>query len=415
MKIDIEQYGGPCACGMDHAVNTKFVIIEPGCLKNIDAILAERGIEGKRCTLYGEKTFAATADRHPAADQEIVLKSEGLHANEIAVGEVLEKLHDDIKVIVAVGSGTIHDVARYCAYKRGLKFIACPTGASVDGFCSTVAAMTWYGYKRTLPAVAPEVVIADSEIIKAAPDMLVRSGVGDILAKFIALSDWRIANLLTGEHFCEKIYTIMKDALDTVVASLPELAAGQESAYDKVIYALVMSGVAMQMMGNSRPASGAEHHISHMIEMGAESLDVQFPALHGEKTGVGAILAAAEYKRLCASETVTEDPEGYKPLDDDTVMKIFGEKLFEGIKEENADDCLLKVAPGKLAEKWNEIRAIVAEIPEASELYAMLESIGAKNTLESIGVSSDKLPIILNYSPYVRNRLTLMRVKRIIG
>ena len=128
------------------------------------------------------------------------------------------------------------------------------------GFCSTVAAMTWYGFKKTLPAVAPEIVLADTEIIKNAPMELVRSGVGDIMAKYTALADWKMAHVLTNELFCEKIYSIMQDAADTVMQSVPGIARGEESAYADVTYALIMSGIAMQMMGNSRPASGAEHH-----------------------------------------------------------------------------------------------------------------------------------------------------------
>ena len=137
--------------------------------------------------------------------------------------------------------------------------------------------MTWYGFKKTLPAVAPEIVLADTEIIKNAPMELVRSGVGDIMAKYTALADWKMAHVLTNELLCEKIYSIMQDAADTVMQSVPGIARGEESAYADVTYALIMSGIAMQMMGNSRPASGAEHHISHMIEMEPEAFPVKFP------------------------------------------------------------------------------------------------------------------------------------------
>lgn len=110
-------------------------------------------------TLYALRRadYAATAGRHPYAEQEIILPSKGLHADEKAVARTLAELHGDTKVLIAVGSGTIHDIACYCAHERGLHFVSCPTAASVDGFCSTVAAMTWHGYKKTLPAVAPEI------------------------------------------------------------------------------------------------------------------------------------------------------------------------------------------------------------------------------------------------------------------
>lgn len=202
MIIDTREYGGVCLCGREHIMTTRSVVIESGCLLRLEEILEQSGIRGKRCAIYGENSYAATADRHPRAGQEIVLPAAGLHADERSTARVLELLDGDVEVILAVGSGTIHDIARYCARERGLRLVSCPTAASVDGFCSTVSAMTWHGYKKTVPAVAPEIVVADTEIIRNAPPELVKSGVGDILAKYTALADWKIANVLTGEYFC---------------------------------------------------------------------------------------------------------------------------------------------------------------------------------------------------------------------
>ena len=372
MFIDCSKYAGKCACGRVHTMETRAAVIEPGCLFEFEKYMAQFGVTGKRCALYGENSYAATADRHPRAEQKIVLDPTGLHANEISTAEVLAKLEGDVEVIVAVGSGTIHDIARFCAHERGIRFVSCPTGASVDGFCSTVAAMTWYGFKKTLPAVAPEIVLADTEIIKNAPMELVRSGVGDIMAKYTALADWKMAHVLTNELLCEKIYSIMQDAADTVMQSVPGIARGEESAYADVTYALIMSGIAMQMMGNSRPASGAEHHISHMIEMEPEAFPVKFPAMHGEKTGVGSLIAVREYKRLA------------------------------------------KVSREKLSASWGELRHIIDELPTEEYLYGLLEMLDAKRDLASIGVEESELPVLLKNSPLVRNRLTLMRTRRMM-
>ena len=206
ISLDARQFGGLCRCGKDHTMVTRSVLVAPGVLLALEDALHENGIEGKRCTLYGERTYAATAGRHPYAEQEIILPSKDLHADEKAVARTLAELHGDTKVLIAVGSGTIHDIARYCAHERGLRFVSCPTAASVDGFCSTVAAMTWHGYKKTLPAVAPEIVAADTDVLRAAPIELVRSGVGDILAKYTALADWRMAHVMTGEYFLSLIH-----------------------------------------------------------------------------------------------------------------------------------------------------------------------------------------------------------------
>ena len=414
MLIDCSKYAGKCACGREHTMETRAAVIEPGCLFEFEKYMAQFGVTGKRCALYGENSYAATADRHPRAEQQIVLDPTGLHANEISTAEVLAKLEGDVEVIVAVGSGTIHDIARFCAHERGIRFVSCPTGASVDGFCSTVAAMTWYGFKKTLPAVAPEIVLADTEIIKNAPMELVRSGVGDIMAKYTALADWKMAHVLTNELLCEKIYSIMQDAADTVMQSVPGIARSEESAYADVTYALIMSGIAMQMMGNSRPASGAEHHISHMIEMEPEAFPVKFPAMHGEKTGVGSLIAVREYKRLAKIEDITPYITDYAPVPEEHFRKFFGGRLADSLIKENENDCLAKVSREKLSESWGELRRIIDELPTEEHLYGLLEMLDAKRDLASIGVEESELPALLKNSPLVRNRLTLMRTRRMM-
>ncbi|MBQ1402988.1 MAG: sn-glycerol-1-phosphate dehydrogenase [Oscillospiraceae bacterium] len=409
------KYSGKCSCGRTHDLVTRAAVIEPGCLRDFEKYMKEFGITGKRCALYGENGYRATADRHPFAQQEIILNPNGLHANEISTAEVLAKLEKDVEIIIAVGSGTIHDIARFCAHERGIRFISCVTGASVDGFCSTVAAMTWYGYKKTLPAVAPEIVIADTDIIKNAPIELVRSGVGDIAAKYTALCDWKIATAVTGEYFCQRIHDLMAEATDTVMKSVPGIVAGEDEAYSNITYALLLSGIAMQMIGNSRPASGCEHHISHLIEMEPEKLNVRFPAMHGEKTGVASVYGIKEYKRLAEIEDITPYLSEYVPFPKDDLCVFLGEKLAPAILEENEKDCLSAVSKENLAKAWPTIQKLIGELPEPDYLDGLLVQLGAKHRLEEIGVTEEDKDTLLKYSPMVRNRLTLMRMKRMIS
>ena len=270
---------------------------------------------------------------------------------------------------VAVGSGTIHDIARFCAHERGIRFVSCVTGASVDGFCSTVAAMTWYGFKKTLPAVAPEIVLADIDIIKKAPPELVRSGVGDIAAKYTALCDWKIAAAVTGEYFCKRIHDLMAEATDTVMKSVPGIVAGEE---------------------------------------------VRFPAMHGEKTGVASIYGITEYKRLAEIADITPYLSDYSPFPKEELCAFLGDRLAPAILEENEKDCLSSVTPEKIARAWPEIRTLIGELPEPDELEGLLVQMHAKHRLEEVGVTEADIDVLFRYSPMVRNRLTLMRMKRMI-
>lgn len=126
-----------------------------------------------------------------------------------------------------------------------------------------------------------------------------------MIGKYTALADWRIAHAVTGEKVCQRIYDIMKKATDCVWQNAAGTQEGSAEAYEAVTYGLLMSGLAMQMIGSSRPASGSEHHISHLIEVEPDGLAVHSTALHGEKVGVGTVLASAEYHRLAEMEDIS--------------------------------------------------------------------------------------------------------------
>lgn len=414
MRIDAKIYGGFCSCGDEHRMETQLCVIEENALADFEVYVKETGMIGRRCAVYDTHTYEAKNLIRPYAEQEIVLNPDHLHANEISTAEVLNQLETDVEVLIAVGGGTIHDIVRYCAKERGISFIAVPTAASCDGFCSTVAAMTWEGYKNTMNCVAPVLVVADLSVIREAPQYLTNSGVGDIIGKYTALADWRIAHAVTGEKVCERIYSVMKDATDCVWKHARGTLTGDTAAYEAVTYGLIMSGLAMQMLKTSRPASGGEHHISHMIETEPEAFASHSDALHGEKVGVGTVLASAEYHRLAEIEDIAPYVVPYAPIDQDKLRAFWGEILYPIAKRENEKECLAEVTPEVIKEAWPEIRRIIAQIPAASEVDGLLVDLGAKHTLSDIGIDEDKRQVILDESPLIRNRLTLMRMRRMV-
>lgn len=412
MTIDSLKYSGICTCGENHLMQTVFCEISNGCLKNLDKYLSKYAISGYTVAVYDENTYFATKDRHPSVDKEIILDPNDLHANEFGVDYLLKNLPDCSQVLIAIGSGTIHDLTRYCAYVRGIEFVSCPTAASVDGFCSSVAAMTWKGYKKTLTAVAPKLVIADIDIIKNAPIRLTRSGFGDMIGKYIALCDWKISSLLTKELYCERIANLTLNATETVLNSVDGIMCGDDKAYENLTYGLLLSGIAMQMMKTSRPASGSEHHVSHFIEISPQSLDVKSTALHGEKVGVGTLIALREYKQMTSilSPTFLD----YTPYKESVIQDIFGKDLAVEILTENKDDCAAHVKGKDIENVWKNICDIIADLPDPKYLFHVYSSFNAKKSLCDIEVSEDYAPLLIKYSHLVRNRLTLMRLRKCI-
>ena len=412
MVIDSKKYGGLCRCGKEHAMATRLCVIEKGALSRFDELLVELGIKGKRCAVYDDNTYNIPGLVRPCAEQEVVLDHKGLHADEVSTAKLKELMDSDIEVLIAVGGGTVHDIVRFCAGELKLPFISVPTAASCDGFCSNVAAMTWYGYKKTMACGAPDLVVADLDVIASAPWYLTATGIGDMLGKFVALADWRISNLVTGEAVCPVIYGIMDEALHKVWENCLDMLEGSIDAYRQVTYGLLMSGLAMQMLGTSRPASGAEHHVSHFIEVEPAVLNTHSDALHGEKVAVGTVIASREYHKLAKLTELSVKP--YSAVSEERLHEIFGDRLFKAAVDENSKDCLAMVTPEKLAENWDGIKAIIAGIPTAEQLLDKLEKLSAKRSLSDIGIAEDKLPLILENSPLIRNRLTLMRMRRMI-
>ena len=213
---------------------------------------------------------------------------------------------------------------------------------------------------------------------------------------------------------CGIVYCATRKAVEEVYTSCRQIASGSPAAFERLTCGLLLSGLAMQMMGNSRPASGAEHHISHIIEMEPETLGIHSSALHGEKVGVGTALASGVYHKLAETADITPLVKEYPPITDALIRESYGDRLFDSIAQENRTDCMAAVTPQLLAKQWPAIREIIAQIPTREELEALYREIGAKTTLEDIQVDPALLPKLLAYSPLVRNRMTLMRIRRMI-
>ncbi len=412
MVIDSFKYNGLCSCTKEHKMLTEVCVIEKGSLKNLSLYLEKYNLRGFTVAVYDKNTYNATADRHPKVDLEIILDPDNLHANERAVDEVMKQLPKQTQLLLAIGSGTIHDITRYCAHQVGVPFVSCPTAASVDGFCSSVAAMTWHGCKKTLPAVSPKIVIADIDIIKNAPIRLAKSGFGDMIGKYISLIDWKIANILTGEFYCDRIVEMTLKVTEGVLDLADGIINGNEQAIEKLMGGLLLSGLAMQMMGNSRPASASEHHISHIIEMEPKSLCVHSDALHGEKVGVGTLLVLKEYERLATLNS--PNFIDYVPPTKEDIISFFGEEMSTELFEENINDWQNFITAENLKMNWNKVVAEIAKLPNYNQLKKLYEDLGIKSCLSDIDVCEQKTEILLKYAPMVRNRLTLLRIANCI-
>ena len=419
MRVDTDDFARPCGCGKNHHIEVKEILIEEGVVEKLEEAMSDGFLKEYISPLLICDTNTCKVTEEIMEDiydrcQVLVLDAEGLHADQHAIEVVENNMEEDIDLILAVGTGTIHDISRYVAFQYKIPFISVPTAASVDGFVSTVAAMTWNGLKKTVPAAPPIAVYADSNIFAAAPRRLNASGVSDLFGKYICLADWKIAHMLTDEYICDEIIELEEKALRTVRSCLDDIAQGDRESCEKLMYALILSGLAMQMVGNSRPASCAEHHLSHLWEM--EVINGPLDALHGEKVSIGTLIVLREYNRI--ARAIREGRcRVLSEREDDTELleKTFGKKhLLEGIIEENTPDPLEEVSPARLESCLSEIADIIEELLREEELVHAMDKAGCKQSVYEIGLTEEIIPQSLKLAPYVRRRLSFLRVSRML-
>lgn len=412
MQIDLNRFIVKCHCGRKHQIDVKEIYIEKNAINHLSEFVRPYkapvficDANTKKATMEKLHSFYETYDT-------IVLEGRDIHANNTYVDKLLPQIPGRADLLIAVGSGTIHDLTRYAAFSLKLSFVSIPTAASVDGFVSTVAAMTWHGMKKTIPAVAPICVLADTDIFGKAPYRLTASGISDLMGKYTALLDWKISHMVTGEYFCQKVYDLEMEALCEVAAVLDQMKGGDVQCMEKLMYALILSGLAMQMVGNSRPASGAEHHVSHLWEM--EIINDYVDALHGEKVSVGLVLCLEYYHKLVGViESGNLKIVDRRELEEELLMQTFGKKgLYQNVLDENNPNPLKDILPGRLQELLPSIAKEIRKLPSGVEVKQKLQEAGCITSVEELGLPKELKELTLQLCPYARNRLTLLRLSK---
>ena len=410
MIMDCEKYVGKCVCGREHTLETKKVVVEYNALATFEQYMEDVGLAGKRrAVVYDTMVYQLTEGKHVKADQEIVLEAKGLRAEDTLIEEMMKQL-DNPEVIVAFGAGTIMDFGRYPAYKLGIPFVAIPTLASSDGFTANICSAILNGQKKSTPMCAPILVVADLDIIKGAPARLVASGINDILAKYVSLTDWRIAHLVAGEYFCPTVAELAEHALKLMREAADKYAATGVADHEAMTMAQMESGLTMQLLNHSRAASGAEHLMAHLVELHPPRFE-KAEGIHGECVGVGTFECIKVYHEL-AKKTPKAKP--FQPLTEEWVREKFGERLMPGIMKENENDVLATFPSQNIVDHWDEIRELIAQIPPVEEMEKLYSDCHCKYRPEDIGIDPSLADEMLEISAAIRNRLTLIRMLRVL-
>jgi glycerol-1-phosphate dehydrogenase [NAD(P)+] len=294
----------------------------------------------------------------------------------------------------------------------------------MDGYASATSSMDRDDLKASLNSRCANVIIGDVDILKNAPAHMLAAGLGDMLAKYVSIAEWRIAHIITGEYYCEKVAQLVRTALKKCADNAEGLLNRDETAVAAVFEGLVIGGIAMAYAGVSRPASGVEHYFSHVWDMRSLQFNTQTD-LHGIQCAIGTYIAAKLYEIV---KTVTPDEKKAAAYVDAfsyedwkaTLTEFLGQSADTMIAAEAKEGKYIKEKhPARFAiirEHWNEILQILdEELPAAEEIGKLLDTIGISRSPEYLGVDADTLRTTFKATKDIRDKYVLSRLAWDLG
>ncbi|CAM5340113.1 iron-containing alcohol dehydrogenase family protein [Streptomyces canus] len=263
------------------------VDIRPGALDDLAGVLADERIShsGKLAVAVsngsGAKLKARIAPALPGATWYEV--GGGTLDDAIRLAGEMKAGHYD--AVVGLGGGKIIDCAKFAAARIGLPLVAVPTNLAHDGLCSPVATLDNDAGRGSYGVPNPIAAVIDLDVIREAPVRFVRAGIGDAVSNINAIADWELANRVKGEKIDGLAAAMARQAGEAVLRHPG--GVGDNDFLQVLAEALVLTGVAMSISGDSRPASGSCHEINHAFDL----LYPKRAAAHGEQCGLGAAFA----------------------------------------------------------------------------------------------------------------------------
>ena len=272
--------------------------------------------------------------------------------------------------VLAVGSGTLNDMAKSVSTRLGIPCGVLATAASMDGYCSKGSALMRGGVKVTDEVHTPEDILIDLDVVCNAPKLMTAAGFGDIIGKFTCLTDWKLSHILNGEPIHKEAFALMEQARTAVMQSFEGLTKYDGGAVAKLMDALIVAGTSMAICGNSRPASGSEHHQSHFLEMDFVRRGEKIP-MHGIKVAIGTLVSITLYNYLKDNKIPLKNAE--------------------------------------------EVYALAEELPSVENVRVMLEKMGCPVRFSQIGVRRETMEEMLEKAYTVRDRYTILTLIHDLG
>ena len=410
-----------CSCGKVHSPGVAKVIIEKGAVNTLPALLEEIGAK-KPFLLSGHDTFAAAGEvvcsvleKSGYSYAKYVFPVSPVRPTEYTVGSALMHFDYSCDAIIGIGSGVINDTGKMLARATGMKYIIVATAPSMDGFVSGTSSMDRDGLKTSIYSTAAWGVVGDLDILCNAPMHLLRAGVGDMLAKITSLVEWKLARIIVGEDYCDVTAALVEKALGQVMSQAKKLLERDPEAVRSVMEGLVIAGIAMNYAGVSRPASGMEHYFSHIWDMRSLAFEDARFEQHGIQAGMGTLYTLMAYETFLKGNYCPDRERAMKfvehfSLDEwnKQLLSFIGpgaEAMIEGENREHKYDAEKHKARFAVIEKnWDAILETIGTLPPASEIRALMESIGFPTSAAVIGYDDEQVKTTFTMTKDIRDK-----------
>lgn len=409
----INDFKKKCPCGRQHETAVKDVLIVSGAVCRVGEILRKNNFCHNILIVADENTIKASEGLAESLDGfniEYKIYENLRVATMKEVNEIESLIVNREIAVLSVGTGSLNDVCRLACARQDKKLCIFATAPSMDGFASYGAPIVNNGFKSSYPAKSPDVIIADTKILANAPAKLKSAGFGDMIAKYVGLVDWKISALLTNEYYCERIAKLTREAVDELMEMAEKVCLDDEYVAGKIFEALLKTGIGMSFAQNSRPASGSEHVIAHLMEC-IELRENIMPNFHGEDVGVCTLEMLKYYNFLATKEHIDTQNER---VDWEDVFSFYAEMADEVRKLNMPENVIDDVDKENLKNSWSKIREAIHSVPDYEKCRNAMEKAGCKMTVDDIGKDRKFFDDCVKYSPYMRKRLTLLRLRDMI-
>jgi glycerol-1-phosphate dehydrogenase [NAD(P)+] len=418
------------AAALRDASDTRDVIIGRSALRSVadafrenfgDAAAAVVVADENTLRVAGEEVLGRLEEAGVALAEPYVFPARpALYAEYANIERLVRSLREHDAIPVAVGSGTLNDITKRAAHECERPYLCVGTAASMDGYTAFGASIEKNGHKQTLECPAPRVVVADVDVLVAAPERMTASGYADLLGKVTSGADWLVADALEVEEIDPTGWSLVQDHLRGWISDPAALRSGDGEAMDGLIEGLVMSGLAMQAYQSSRTASGAEHQFSHLWEGEGLGRDDDPPLSHGFKVGVASIAIAALYERVLERDLGDLDVgkmQASWPTEREVESRVREAHAIPELEEAAVKQSLAKhVSPEALGERltllrkrWPGLRQkLIGQLVPAQELSGMLRDAGCPTSPEEIGLGREDLRATYSRARTIRSRYTVL-------